>query len=195
MAHLLRGAGAVVAPRAGEPVRDINPDDRIVQRLLVSLLSLVVVPTLQRQPLGRAVLCVPLAAEPVGFSAAHEQRSVSEAQRSSARRRQVGALAHPMLGSSGRLDSRMVTTAATSAAIQSCRLSTTSASGTAAAMPARRPGQRARRSVAGQGRTVGGPLAAAHREPVPGCDSPPRKACGLPIRGHQPDPAFGAWSA
>ena len=80
MAHLLRGAGAVVAPRAGEPVRDINPDDRIVQRLLVTLLSLVAVPTLQRQPLGRAVLCVPLAAEPVGFSAAHEQRSVSQAR-------------------------------------------------------------------------------------------------------------------
>ena len=175
-------------------MRDINPDDRIVQRLLVTLLSLVAVPTLQRQPLGRAVLCVPLA-EPVGFSAAHEQRSVSQAQRSSARRRPAGALAHPMLGSSGRLDSRMVTTAATSAATQSCRLSTTSASGTAAAMPARRPGQRARRSVAEQGRTVGGPLAAAHREPVPGCDSPPRKACGLPIRGHQPDPAFGASSA
>ena len=112
MAHLLRGAGAVVAPRAGEPVRDINPDDRIVQRLLATLLSLVAVPTLQRQPLGRAVLCVPLAAEPVGFSAAHEQRSVSQAQRSSARRRPAGALAHPMLGSSGRLDSRMVTTAA-----------------------------------------------------------------------------------
>jgi len=41
-------------------MRDINPDDRIVQRLLVTLLSLVVFPTLQRQPLGRAVLCVPL---------------------------------------------------------------------------------------------------------------------------------------
>jgi len=85
-------------------MRDINPDDRIVQRLLVTLLSLVAVPTLQRQPLGRAVLCVPLAAEPVGFSAAHEQRSVSQARRSSARRRPAGALAHPMLGSSGRPD-------------------------------------------------------------------------------------------
>ena len=144
-------------------MRDINPDGRIVQRLLVTLLSLVAVPTLQRQPLGRAVLCVPLAAEPVGFSAAHEQRSVSQAQRSSARRRQVGALAHPMLGSSGRLDSRMVTTAATSAATQSCRLSTTSASGTAAAMPALQPGQRSAAQRRG---------ARAHRRRTPGRGTP-----------------------
>ena len=140
-------------------MRDINPDDRIVQRLLVTLLSLVAVPTLQRQPLGRAVLCVPLAAEPVGFSAAHEQRSVSQAQRS----RQAGALAHPMLGSSGRLDSRMVTTAATSAATQSCRLSTTSASGTAAAMPALQPGQRSAAQRRG---------ARAHRRRTPGRGTP-----------------------